>query len=152
MNIEQLMLFYNDKKDKECPLTEKLIKAGYQQEKDGYIEYAYEHKEEVEVNYRNAEPNQWWHLIKSYCCRTDKDKTFPKSIKCGELIFWMAEVGKCVEKKELENLVGNIIGSGTHINRRNKQKPESIYNRRKWNEEIHHLCFDKIVKVVESKL
>ncbi len=146
------MLFYNDKKNKECPLVEKLIKSGYQQERGGYIKYAYEHKSEVEVDYRNAEPNQWWHLIKSYCDRTNKDKNFPKSIKCGELIFWMAEVGECVEKKELENLVDNIIASGTPVNRKNDQKPKFKYDRKKWNEEIHNLCFDKIVKVVESKL
>lgn len=150
MNTEQLIRFYNNKKNKECPLTEKLIKAGYQQEKGGYIKYAYEH--DVEVNYMNAEPNQWWHLIESYCERTNKDKIFPKSIKCGELIFWMAEVGECVEKKELMNLVSNIIASGTPVNRRNNRKPEFIYNRRKWNEEIHALCFDKIVEVVESRL
>lgn len=83
---------------------------------------------------------------------TDKDKIFPKSIKCGELIFWMKEVGKCVEKKELENLVGNIIVSRASANRTNNRRPKFIYNRRKWNKEIHALCFDKIVKAVELKI
>lgn len=40
MTTEQLRKFY-ERKTGPCPLTEKLIKAGYQQERDGYIKYAY---------------------------------------------------------------------------------------------------------------
>ena len=149
MNTEQVRLFYNDKKETKCPLTEKLIKSGYQQEYGGYIGFATEQK--VEVDYRKAEPNQWWHLIKSYCNRTPPDKNFGRSIQCGELIFWMAEVGECVDKKELESLVNNIIASGIPVNRRNDQKPPIKYSRGEWNKEILNLCFDKIVKEIESK-
>lgn len=97
MNTEQVRRFYEDKKFMECPITEKLIKAGYQQEKGGYIDYA--NKPGVEVIYRNRKPSQWWHLIHSYCDRAKSNATFSKSIQCGELIFWMAEAGECVKKK-----------------------------------------------------
>lgn len=149
MNTEQISLFYKDKETKDCPLTERLIKAGYQQEKHGYISYAYEL--EMEVDYRNAKPSQWWHLINSYCKRTKPDVTFTKRIQCGELILWMAEVSGCIEKRKLESLVGNIIASGTPVNRRKSDRPKIHYDRKKWNKEIQKLCFDKIVEEVELK-
>ena len=41
MNIRQVEQFFKDKKGAPCPLTERLIKAGYQQTGDGYIKIAY---------------------------------------------------------------------------------------------------------------
>lgn len=40
MNIRQVEEFFKDKKDVPCPLTERLIKAGYQQTGGGYIDLA----------------------------------------------------------------------------------------------------------------
>ena len=37
MNIHQVEEFFKDKKDTPCPLTERLIKAGYQQPSDRHI-------------------------------------------------------------------------------------------------------------------
>lgn len=148
MNIEQVRRFYEDKESEECPITEKLIKFGYQQEKGGYIDYANEPG--VEVIYRNGKPSQWWHLIHSYCDRAKSNVTFSKRIQCGELIFWMAEAGDCVEKKELESLADAIIESGTLVKRRNEKRPKVRYDRRRWNKKIQELCFDEIVKKVES--
>lgn len=148
MNIEQVRKAYQDKEKKECPITERLVKAGYQQEKDGYIKYAYQ--QGVEVDYRKAQPTQWWHLIKSYCKRTEPEKVFGRSITCGELIFWMAEVLECVMPSELNDLADRITESAVPKRRRDKSKPQVKYDRRKWNKEIHDKCFDAIVKSVES--
>ena len=131
-------------------MTETLIKAGYQQKSNGYIAHAI--KDGLKVDYREAEPNQWWHLIESYC---DSDNTKPEDIfnrriQCGELIFWMAEVANCVDKSEMKKLVENIKASGTPIKVKNETKPNVVYNRRKWNKEIQYLCFENITKVVEA--
>ena len=56
MNNQQVQNFFYDKKDTPCPITESLIKSGYQQEREGYIAYAKEHG--VEVNYLEAKPTQ----------------------------------------------------------------------------------------------
>jgi len=148
MNTEQIKSFYIDKEHTESPLTEKLIKAGYQQEKDGYIDFAYDN--EVTVDYRVAKPSQWWHLIISYCNRSQPYDKFSKRITCGELIFWMAEVSDCVNKSDLEDLADAIIASGISVKRRKENKPNFRYDRLKWNKHIQDLCFDKIVEKVES--
>ena len=147
MNTEQIMKAYQDKKNTPCPITERLIMAGYQQKNTGYIKYAYQ--QGVEVNYSIAQPTQWWHLIVSYCFRNKPDKTFGKNIVCGELIFWMAEVLRCVSENELNELADQIIKSATPQKRRDKSKPQVVYDRKKWNHEIQKLCFDKIVAMVE---
>ena len=72
--VEQIKNFYESMKDLHCPITEKFIKLGYQQERGGYINYAYE--QGIEVDFSKAKPTQWWHLIKSYCDRTDLKKLF----------------------------------------------------------------------------
>lgn len=148
MNVEQVAKAYKDKKGIKCPITEKLIKAGYQQRSGGYIKEARENG--IEVDYRKGEPNQWWHLIELYCNKTNPQKVFGRNIVCGEMIFWMAEVIDCVSKKELNLLVDKIIQSGTPKEQRNENKPNIKYERRKWNKEIQNLCFDKIVKYVEN--
>lgn len=107
MNIRQVKEFFEDKENALCPLTERLIKAGYQQTGGGYIDLA--KKRKITVDYTKAEPTQYWHLIEEYCPSVDKDKSFNKSIVCGELIFWMAEVSKAVPNKQLEELLNRII-------------------------------------------
>ena len=136
MNIYQVKQFYKDKKDTPCPLTERLIKAGYQQVGGGYIDFA--KKQGKTVDYRIAEPNQYWHLFESYLPTVDEDKTFSKSIVCGELIFWMAEVAEAVSEDDLEDLLDEIVESS------------DISNRKKWNKKIQEICFDKIVEKVEQ--
>ena len=147
MNTKQVRDYYETKKDFPCPLTEKLIKSGYQQLGDGYIARA--KKNGLKIDYREAEPNQWWHLIESYCDNTGDEVPFTKTIQCGELIFWMAEVANCVDKSKLEELVDAIIANGAPKNVRDETRPNVTYDRRKWNREIQNLCFENIVKVVE---
>ena len=145
--VKQVRSYFEKKANYPCPLTEKLIKAGYQQNIHyGYMCFAKE--QDVEVDYRKGEPNQWWHLIKSYCDRSKPDTKFSKSIKCGELIFWMAEVSNCVDLSKMEKLVDEIIASGTPTHPRNPIKPNTIYARDKWNNEIQNLCYENIKKTV----
>ena len=143
MNIRQVEEFFKDKKDMPCPLTEQLIKAGYQQTSGGYIDLA--KKRGLIVDYTKAEPTQYWHLIEEYCRSVDRDKSFNRSIVCGELIFWMAEVSKAVPDDQLEELLKRIIA-----NRDNSTTPPK-YDRIKWNKEIQRLCFDAIANVVEKQ-
>lgn len=147
MTIEQIRKAYQDKEHVPCPITERLVKAGYQQEKDGYIGYA--HNKGKEIDYRKSLPTQWWHLLKAYCDQSDSNAE-PNRIQCGELIFWMAEVLECVGADELNNMANRIIKSAKPKERRDKSKPQVEYERRKWNMEIKNLCFDSIVKKVET--
>lgn len=81
MNTKQVRSCYENKKDFPCHLTEKLIKAGYQQTNTGYIAHAKQNEENgIKIDYREAEPNQWWHLIKSYCDNTEPDVKFTRRI------------------------------------------------------------------------
>lgn len=148
MNIQQVTQVYKNKKAVPCPITERLVKAGYQQQSKGYIAYAKDNG--IEVNYKKGEPNQWWHLIESCCNNSIPQKTFGRNIVCGELILWMAEVIDCVSKKELNLLVDKIIQSGIPKKRISESRPNIRYERKKWNKEIQDLCFDKIVKAVEN--
>ena len=85
-------------------------------------------------------PSQYWHLM-SYCDSVDGEKVFGRSIVCGELIFWMAEVSEVVPEGELRELLERIIAS--------KDDAASGYDRKKWNKEIQKICFDRIVAEVE---
>ena len=143
MNIRQVEEFFKDKKNTPCPLTERLIKAGYQQTSGGYIDLA--KKRGITVDYMKAEPTQYWHLVEEYIPSVPEDKVFSKSIVCGELIFWMAEVSKAVTEEKLEELLGRIIADG------DKGTIPPKYDRVKWNKEIQNFCFDAIVNVVENQ-
>lgn len=143
MNIRQVKEFFEDKKDIPCPLTERLIKAGYQQTSGGYIDLAKKHG--LTVDYAKAEPTQYWHLVKEYIPSVPEDKVFSKSIVCGELIFWMAEVSKAVPEDDLRDLLEQIIADGD----KNTTPPK--YDRIKWNKEIQNLCFDAIANIVEKQ-
>lgn len=143
MNICQVKQFFSNKKEMPCPLTERLIKAGYQQASGGYIDLA--KKRGITVDYTKAEPTQYWHLVEEYIPSVPEDKVFSKSIVCGELIFWMAEVSKAVPEERLEELSECIIADG------DKDTIPPKYDRAKWNKEIQNLCFDAIVNVVENQ-
>lgn len=136
MQIANVREAYEDLKDTPCPITEHLIKSGYQQTGGGYIDTARENG--MIVDYTQAKPSQYWHLM-SYCDGRPPDQTFGKSVVCGELIFWMAEALKCVDEKTLSDLAESIILSG---------KP---YDRKKWNRTIQDTCFEAIKKTVEGK-
>jgi hypothetical protein len=75
---------------------------------------------------------------------TNESDIFGKSIVCGELIFWMAEVLNCVPKTEMESLLNKIIASGTAV-----KNGIIVYDRKRWNKEIQNLCFDKIANKIK---
>ena len=141
--IDEIQKFFLDKEYTPCPLTERLVKAGYQQVSGGYIDRL--RKEGLPVDYRRNTPSQYWHLM-SYCKEQDPYKTFPKSVVCGELLFWMAEVSDCVPKTELELLLNEITSNPLYI-----RGDRTFYDRKKWNSAIHKLCFNAICSIVESK-
>ena len=143
MNIRQVKQFFSNKKEAPCPLTERLIKAGYQQASGGYIDLA--KKRGITVDYTMAEPTQYWHLVEEYIPSVPENKTFSKSIVCGELIFWMAEASKAVPEEKLEELLKCIITDG------DKSITPPKYDRIRWNKEIQNLCFDAIANVVENQ-
>ncbi len=142
MNIRQVKEFFKDKNDTPCPLTERLIKAGYQQTGGGYIALA--KKRGLIVDYTKAKPTQYWHLMEEYIPSVPEDKIFSKSIVCGELIFWMAEVSQAVPKNKLEELIERIIAD------RDDSITPPKYDRIKWNKEIQNVCFDATVNKVEK--
>lgn len=147
MNTKQLLDFFKDKEKAECSLTEELIKAGYQQERGGYIAKA--KAEGIEVDYRKAMPTQWWHLIESYCNNSKSDKTFPYSIKCGELYFWMAEVSGILTKAELIELKEQAIKACSRLKRKKETLPP-LYTP-KGNLIIREACYKKIKDFIESR-
>lgn len=149
MNVLQVYTFFKDKKDVPCPYTDYLVQAGYQQESGGYIDYAKE--QGIDIDYKKGQPSQYWHLIESYCKRTEDNKIFGKNILCGELILWMAEVSQAVDSDQLNDLVYKIIESGKPRRRyKGSAKPPVKY--RSWGKEIQKVCFDKIVQKVEATL
>ena len=142
MNIRQVKEFFEDKENAPCPLTERLIKAGYQQTGGGYINLA--KKRKIIVDYTKAKPTQYWHLTEEYIPSVPEDKVFSRSIVCGELIFWMAEASRAVPEEKLEELLERIIADG------DKSVTPPKYNRIKWNKEIQNLCFNAIEAIVEK--
>ncbi len=151
MNAGQIRKFYEGKKEVSCPKTEELIKAGYQQRSGGYIKYAVEYskkhpEDKIEVDYKIASPNQWWHLIKSWCDRRKPELTFSKSIRCGELYFWMAEVSGVFKEEELENLKNNALELAT----KNTTDGKMPLNTAESNVMIRDFCFERINAAVED--
>jgi hypothetical protein len=143
MTIQQVKEFFQDKEQYPCPLTEMLVKSGYQQKSGGYIDKA--RKEGLLVDYTQYSPTQYWHLM-SYCKSQNANKTFSRSIVCGELIFWMAEVSNSVPSNKLEMLAKRIALSATYT-----QRHTLVFDRNKWNKEIQQLCFDRIEAMINNK-
>jgi hypothetical protein len=143
MAIEQVIRLFVDKEETPCPLTERLVGAGYQQKDGGYIKRA--RKEGLEIDYTRNLPSQYWHLM-SYCYSRHPQEPFRKSIVCGELIFWMAEVSNSVPEADLRKLVDVITCSVI------SEGDRPIYDRTRWNKEIQKLCFDAIKAKVENTI
>ncbi len=142
MTIRQVKDYFFDKQNVPCPLTEELIKSGYQQISGGYIDRA--RWRGVRVNYKENSPSQYWHLM-TYCDSRNAERPFSKSVVCGELIFWMAEVSGAVNRDELDSLAHQIVESSDHT-----KGDRPIYDRMKWNRKIQEICFSRIQLKVES--
>ena len=142
MTIKQLISVYSQHKHTPCPLTEKLVAAGYQQTYGGYIDKAKSLGKEVD--YLKNKPSQYWHLM-SYCETKKENDLFTKSVVCGELIFWMAEVLDCVPKDGMNSLLSDIVGI-----RIPAPNGRYLYDRERWNKEIQKLCFDSITDAISQ--
>ena len=142
MTIEQVIKLFVEKEETPCPLTERLVGAGYQQKDGGYIKNA--RKQGLEIDYTRNLPSQYWHLM-SYCYSRQPKEPFRKSIVCGELIFWMAEVSNSVPEADLRKLVDEITG-----NVLTTEGDRPIYDRTRWNKDIQRLCFDAIKARIEN--
>lgn len=142
MTIEQVYKYFKDKEDVPCPLTERLVGAGYQQKDGGYIKRA--KKEGLEIDFTKNRPSQYWHLM-TFCQIRPPQEKFTRTIQCGELIFWMAEASGSVSSEALEELVDAITKGAIGYD---GDRP--IYDRRHWNKEIQHLCFVAIRVTVEG--
>ena len=139
MTFQQVKEFFIDKEHCPCPLTDMLIKSGYQQVCGGYIDRA--KRKGVLVDYTKNSPSQYWHLM-TYCDSRDGNKPFSRSVVCGELLFWMAEASSAVDSQVLEYLANQIIES-TDLSKGNRP----VFDRMKWNREIYNLCFDRIMHI-----
>lgn len=144
MTVEQVRCFYEGKKNYPCPLTEELIKAGYQQKRGGYIHFAYTTGQIVD--YTQAEPNQWWHLIESWCNRSKPNHKFSRRIRCGELYFWMAEVSGEFSNYELNRIKDKALSIAKSNTPDNKLPWRTVES----NDYIRSICYDRIVKRVEE--
>lgn len=129
MENHDIRKFFERKEIEEdpCPLTDELIQGGYIQKSGGYIKTA----KQRGIN----NPTQYWHLIECWSKSSKPNAKFDRRIQCGELIFWMAEVSKAVDIKELEELKEEIL---------------RVYknSRREGNRKIQQVCFDKIIHLV----
>lgn len=128
MTKEEIRDFFIDK-DLPSPITDRLIAAGYRQKSGGYIAYA--------ASQGIKDPSQYWHLIYEWCALTKENAPFNRSIQCGELIFWMAEVSGAVDAQTLNQLADEII-------------EYYLQDRRRGNRVIQAVCFDKILQVVKG--
>lgn len=124
---KQVRQYFIGKEKAEHPITDRLINGGYVQKSGGYIRNA--------KKARIKDPSQYWHLIYSWCAQSEEDAPFNKSIQCGELLFWMAEVSGAVNVVVLNELCDKILSG-------------DVSNRRYWNREIQKKCFDSIVDTV----
>lgn len=129
MNNLQIKNYFSKMEKTPCPHTDRLIAAGYRQKSGGYISYA------KQMGISN--PTQYWHLMESWSARSKDNQTFGKNITCGELIFWLAEVSNAVDKNTLNKLANTIIDN--YLN-----------NRKKGNQLIQQVCFEKIKFIVEN--
>lgn len=127
---EDVHAYFENKEHVPSPLTEELIAGGFRQRSGGYMAYA--------RSLGIESPTQYWHLIESWCARRPSNRVFGKNIKCGELIFWMAEVSGAVSADELESLKNDVLNDPTA--------------RARANDLIQRRCFDEIAAAVEASV
>lgn len=150
MTIEQVKNELDKLSDKKCPLTERLVKSGFQQKQsnDGYTKNARNATPKVVVDFRQALPTQEWHFYESFYANTeDVNQEFANRYSCGEFIFWLAEKLD-VEPLDsdryasLEDLVNEVIKilvfKGDEVN------PNKLLNKREGNQLIRKQCWGEI--------
>ena len=127
MTNREVIEFYENK-NSHYVLSDEFVKK-YQQPRGGYIKYAIELG--LTIDKSLAEPNQQWHLLKSYYDQKKEEKKLDLDAKamcwdlkwqnggfiCPELLLWMAEAAGCditEAKKEAEKLCKGNKRSQAH--------------------------------------
>lgn len=131
MTYKQVFNFYKDKRDADCSHTQDLIRNGFCQKDNGYIEVA-------KASGFSDIPSQWWHLMQYILGKLEQHnelKEYPYT-PCGELKFWMAEVSGVFSEEELDELKNMII---------NSEKSRSVKNSL-----IHKYTWSRIKTAVEK--
>lgn len=139
MHLPEVASYFGDKENADCPLTNELIQSGYKQERSGYVKYFRDKGWADEKIY-----HQYNHLIYSWVEQSKSDgkpnATFGKTIVCGELLFWMAEVSHAVDEQELRELKNRVLAE-FHAKKA---------TRKELNKEIQRVCFARTVYTVLS--
>lgn len=131
-------------KKEHYPISDNFIRE-YQQGDTGYIKYA--KKVGHIVDKSKAEPNQRWHLFESYIFRMlaeremsleDSAESVYGSLKCPELLLWIAEASGVDDKlvEETAQKAKQIIEAGIDGRARNSAG-NAIRNSITW-EKIQH--------------
>ena len=139
MRMEAVYKFFKNKNNAEAPLTIELLQNNFIQKKG--TGYRIDQPEKI--------PSQYTHLI-NYCKRKLEEGAvyFDRRVKCGELIFWMAEVSQALNKDKLLDLQQDILKKykkGTYSN------GKILYDRKGANKHILETCYDRIKDVVEHE-
>lgn len=131
MNNLQIRKYFGEKENEPCPITDELVASGYKQRSGGYISYA------KKCGVDDKTISQWWHLIRSWSDRSPLDAPFSKSIQCGELLFYMAEITGAFSNKELNDLKNLIV-------------TRYINDRRNGNRIIQNTVWDRIKNIIDN--
>ena len=140
MTLQELIEFYNVKNE-HYNVSDDFMKAGYRQEKGGYIEKA--KGQNLDVDFNKAKPDQKWHFICSYGCDHSTNKTIPastayNSFSCPELKMWMAEAAGV--KEEIVKEVSEITKSIMECYRKNRPFDEPNHKKIERFLEDHKIC------------
>lgn len=154
MTIEQLSIILDKLKKKECPLTDELVKSGFQQKvaNDGYTKNARNSTPEIEVDFTRALPTQEWHFKESFYANTDDtNQEFVNKYSCGEFLFWLAEkLDVCpkdsIKYSNLRNLLDEVKETMKFKN--DVIHPDNLLNKSDGNQLIREQCWNGI----ESRL
>ncbi|QKL33193.1 hypothetical protein [Streptococcus mitis] len=137
MKMQNVYDFFKSKNFAKAPLTIELMQNNFiQEEGTGY-----------RIDQPEKIPSQYTHLI-NYCKKRLQDGAvyFNRTVQCGELIFWMAEVSQALSKKELLDLQQNIL---KNYKKETYSNGKIVYDRKAANQLILKTCYDRIKDVVE---
>lgn len=111
MTLDEFCHFFMDKKA-HYPESDCFVRDGYGQKAGGYIKTA--KNSEIKIDSKNAEPNQKWHLLKSYYQGTDGNKAAKRCygyLLCPELLLWITEAAG-FDIKDVAKEARQIIDKG----------------------------------------
>ena len=131
--------FFKNKNSTKAPLTIELMQNNFIQEKgDGY-----------RIDQPEKIPSQYTHLM-NYCKRKLQEDAvyFDRRVKCGELIFWIAEVSEAFSKDELLDLQQDILKK---YKKETYSNGKIVYDRKGANRLIRDTCYDRIKEVIEHE-